>query len=78
MADKYQHAEHNARRIIKNNFLGGVAWGIGATIGVSLLFTILGLILSARLDFIPIVGTFASDITRFVLENLQTNPLLIK
>ncbi|HZJ18705.1 MAG TPA: DUF5665 domain-containing protein [Patescibacteria group bacterium] len=78
MINKYQNAESSMGRIFRNNFMGGIAWGIGATIGMSLLFAILGLILSTKLDFIPVVGTFVTDVTKFVLENLQTKPLLIK
>ncbi|MFH1187148.1 MAG: DUF5665 domain-containing protein [Candidatus Levyibacteriota bacterium] len=78
MAERYEQKETSFGKIIKNNFIGGIAWGIGATVGISVLVAILGFLLSARLDLIPIIGTFISDITSFVLENLQTNPRLLK
>lgn len=62
------------KQIILNNFIGGISWGLGATIGLSLVLTILGIILS-KVNLIPIVGDFASQITTFVLQN---NPNLIK
>ena len=56
------------------NFLGGIAWGLGATFGVSFVIAIFGLILK-RMNLVPVVGTFASQVTSFVLQN---NPHLLK
>lgn len=54
-------------RIILNNFIGGIAWAFGVTIGFSLLIAILTLI-SKELNVIPIIGTFISNIIDFVLS----------
>lgn len=64
----------NRKEIIINNFIGGVAWGLGATVGLSIVIAILGIILS-KINLIPIVGEFVSQITTFVLQN---NPHLLK
>lgn len=60
--------------IIINNFLGGIMWALGATLGISLVFTILGII-AKNINLVPIVGAFASDILNFILA---TNPNLNK
>jgi ABC-type amino acid transport system permease subunit len=60
----YQRRVH----IFFNNFLGGMAWGLGATIGASLFITILGFI-AAQANLVPIVGTFVSQIIDFVLTH---------
>ena len=56
--------------IIINNLIGGIAWAIGATVGLALFFWLLSVI-AQNINFIPIVGTFVSDIINFILA---TNP----
>lgn len=58
------------KAIIINNFIGGIAWALGATVGISLIFALLALI-SHTINFIPIVGSFVSQIINFILT---TNP----
>lgn len=70
--DKTQPFEKSAKprkihQIITNNFIGGIAWALGVTIGFSLLIAILG-ILSHYLNLIPYIGRFVSDIIDFVLS----------
>jgi hypothetical protein len=56
--------------IIFNNLLGGIAWGIGATVGLAIFFWILTLI-AQNINLVPIFGSFVSDIIDFILA---TNP----
>jgi hypothetical protein len=60
--------------IIINNFLGGISWGLGATVGLALFFAILGLI-AKNIDLVPVVGSFVSKVINFILA---TNPHLQK
>jgi hypothetical protein len=60
--------------IVVNNFIGGVAWALGATIGLSLILTILT-ILAKDVNLVPIIGGFVSKIINFILA---TNPNLHK
>ena len=64
---KYEEVKCSRKEIIINNFLGGIAWGLGATIGVSLVLAILGFIAS-KANFIPVIGIFVSNILDFVLK----------
>jgi hypothetical protein len=64
----------NTRQTMLVNFLGGIAWGLGATFGVSFVIAFFGLILK-QINLVPTVGTFASQVTTFVLQN---NPHLLK
>jgi Domain of unknown function (DUF5665) len=59
------------KEIMINNFIGGIFWALGATIGISLLFALLTLI-AKHINFVPIVGSFVSNILTFVLQNNQT------
>jgi hypothetical protein len=60
--------------IIFNNFIGGISWGIGATVGVAVFFAILTLI-AKNVNLVPVVGSFVSDVINFILA---TNPNLHK
>jgi len=61
------------KEIIINNFIGGISWGLGATVGVALFFLIIG-ILAKEINFVPIIGSFASQVLNYILatnHNLQ-------
>lgn len=72
--ERHEHIHKNWHEIFINNFLGGAAWGFGATVGASILLGLFGIILS-KINLIPFFGQFVSQITNFVIAN---NPNLIK
>lgn len=72
--EKYEKVKRPLKDIIFNNFVGGIAWGLGATVGVSIVIAILSLI-SKNINLVPFIGNFVSQITNYVLQN---NPQLIK
>jgi hypothetical protein len=71
--EKHEHIHKTKLEIFFNNFLGGIAWGLGATVGVSIFFAIFAFILN-KVNLIPVVGDFVSNIARYVLQN---NPNLL-
>lgn len=70
----YERASKLSKKeIVINNFLGGITWALGATVGLSLIVALLT-ILAKSFNVVPVVGTFVSDILNFVLAhnpNLQ-------
>ena len=59
--------------IIINNFLGGISWGLGATVGLSLFFVLLGVI-AKEVNLVPVVGSFVSQVINYILatnHNIQ-------
>jgi cytochrome bd-type quinol oxidase subunit 1 len=68
----YNRVNSSVKKILVNNFIGGIAWGLGVTIGLAVVFTILGFI-GTSIDLIPVVGTFVSDLIEYILSN---NPRL--
>ncbi len=76
MAKQIQPFERSTKlklpEILFNNFVGGLSWGIGATVGVALFFAALTMI-AQNINLVPVVGTFVSDIIDFIL---RTNPNL--
>ena len=65
------NAKLTTKEIMMNNFIGGIFWALGATVGISLLFALLTVI-AKQINFVPIVGSFVSNILTFVLQNNQT------
>jgi hypothetical protein len=74
MAQPYEQSSRSLkkRQIIVNNFIGGLFWALGATVGLSIVITILGIV-AHMIDVVPIIGTFISQIINFILA---TNPHL--
>ena len=54
------------RKVVLNNFLGGLAWGVGTVLGATLIVGIIILILN-RLSALPGIGNFFINI----LNDLQ-------
>jgi len=66
---KVDEASHKSlKKILRDNFIGGIAWGLGVTVGVSIILAI-GSFLIARIDYVPIIGSFIVDIVNFVQNN---------
>jgi hypothetical protein len=69
--DKYDHVKESKKEIFFNNVIGGIAWGIGATVGAALILAIAGIILS-KVNTIPIVGNYVENILLYISENQST------
>ena len=67
-AQPYENVHHSRKAIFFNNFIGGIGWSFGATLGFSILITLLGF-LASKINIIPFFGTFAADIFDFVVKN---------
>ncbi len=65
--EKYEQVSMSHKRIFFNNFIGGIAWALGVTIGLALIVTVLALILK-NVNLIPIVGDFVAKVIQFVIE----------
>lgn len=72
--DKHDDVTRSRKTIFINNFIGGIAWGLGATLGLAVLLLVLGMVVS-RVNLVPYVGEFVSDVSN---EVLQKNPQLVE
>lgn len=72
--EKFEGVKRSLKDIAINNFVGGIMWGLGATIGLSLLLAIIGFVVG-QIDWIPIIGDFVTKTNSYVLEK---NPNLIR
>ena len=66
--EKYNQIHRSRKEMLFNNFLGGIAWSLGTIIGATIIVGILGFILT-KIDIIPIIGSFISQIIEVISEN---------
>lgn len=64
----YNTINNSRKNILINNFLGGLAWSLGTTIGLTVVVALLGMLLK-NIAVVPIVGQFVIQITDFVSQN---------
>lgn len=55
-------------------FLMGLAYGLGATLGVAVLLAIVGFILS-KIQLVPVIGGWLSEVINAALSNVDYQPL---
>ena len=67
-SDKHEHVVRPRKHIFLNNFLGGLAWGLGVTVGLSVIFVVLA-VLGRYVDLVPVVGDFVAKVINFILQN---------
>lgn len=64
--ERYIGVHKDKKTIFINNLIGGIAWGVGSVIGVTLILGMLGFIF-VKTEKIPIVG----DFVRIVIEQVE-------
>ncbi len=73
-SEKFENVKHSKRIIFVNNFTGGIAWALGATVGLAVIFIALGIIVK-NINLVPYVGSFVADVINFVISK---NPQLAR
>jgi len=66
--ENYKKVEHPLKKIIINNFVGGIAWSFGVLIGTGVLFSVI-VYFVRRVDFVLILGKFLAS----VIQSAQSN-----
>ncbi|HSX40070.1 MAG TPA: DUF5665 domain-containing protein [Candidatus Saccharimonadales bacterium] len=62
---KYEQVYRNWKRMTWDNFLGGIAWGLGATIGLAIVVGVLTFVLK-QVNVVPVIGNFASQVNTYI------------
>lgn len=75
-SNKFEHVSMKSRkRILFDNFLGGLSWGVGTVIGATIIVGALG-ILVYRSENIPLVGEVIRIIEQEVRESRNNQSLI--
>lgn len=56
------------KKMLIDNFLGGIAWSFGVTIGGAVIIALVAFIL-ANVDYVPVVGDFVLSIADYISNN---------
>jgi hypothetical protein len=64
----YERISLSKKEIMINNLLGGIAWGVGATIGLAVILALISLIMQ-YIDLVPVIGPFVTEVYEYVVEN---------
>lgn len=67
----FEQLRDSRKNIMINNFLGGLSWAVGTTVGLTVVLTLLGLILR-QISLVPVIGSFVVQITDFVSQNSRS------
>ncbi len=68
--EPHEKVYRSKKSIIFNNFLGGLSWAVGATVGLAIIVAILTYVLK-NVNIAPVVGDFISAVIK---EIIATNP----
>ncbi len=71
--ERYQQVDKKRKTIFIDNFIGGIAWALGATVGLAIIIALLTIILK-NTNLIPFVGNFVAEVIQFVITK---NPNLL-
>lgn len=61
--------------IFFKNFIGGMGWAAGATVGFALLIYLFGLLFN-RIGGLPIIGNFFAELIKITNKALETKKVL--
>lgn len=67
--EKYKAVEETSKKkIFINNFVGGLAFALGSTIGLAIVIAILTFVLS-KVNLIPYVGSYLAELNKFIITH---------
>lgn len=69
---KYDRVKESKKEIFFNNLIGGIAWGLGATVGAAIILAVTGMILS-KVNTIPVVGNYVDNVIKYISEKRYNN-----
>lgn len=70
MAD--ENEQPHGRRFF-NHFVGGIAWGIGTSIGIVIGLSIFAYIVT-KINFVPVIGAWLAQVLAFAIQEVAKRP----
>ena len=65
--EKNEQVYRTKKRMLLDNFLGGISWSLGVWVGTTVVIALLVFLLS-KIDLIPVIGSFVAEITKYVAK----------
>ncbi len=69
--DKYDKVRESKKELFFNNLIGGIAWGLGATVGAAIILALTGVILT-KVNTVPVIGNYVENVLQYIAENQKT------
>lgn len=73
-SERYLQMVDNLKKYLLYHFLGGLASGLGGVVGASLVFALIVFTVS-KLQVVPVIGNFVTEVIKVVEENLKYRKL---
>lgn len=71
--EKNNEVYRSRRKMLLDNFLGGIVWAFGVWVGTTIIAVIVFYFIS-KVDFVPIVGNFVSEVTKYIAHDKSFFP----
>ncbi len=59
--EKSENIYRSRKKMMLENFLGGISWSLGVWIGTTFVIALLVFLLS-KIDFVPVIGDFVAKV----------------
>ncbi len=66
--EPHEKVYRGRKAIIFNNFIAGIAWAIGVTVGFALIIGLFSFVLK-NVNFVPYIGGFISDVIKLIIKS---------
>lgn len=70
-SEKYNQVYRSRKKILLDNFLGGIFWSLGTFVGLAVIALIAGYFLS-KINLVPIIGDWVAQILNHATKQIQT------
>lgn len=71
MAEEHEHSKF---RQFLSHLMGGIAWGMGTSIGIIIGLSVFAFIIT-RINLIPIIGSWLAQVLEFAIVEVSKRPL---
>jgi len=71
--EKNELVYRSRKKILFDNFLGGLVWSLGMWLGTTVIVGV-SIYLFSKIDIVPIIGDFVADISKYVVKDRSFFP----
>lgn len=71
--EPHEKIYRSKKKIFIDNFVGGIAWGLGGALGLAIILALSGFIIN-NVNLVPFAGEFVAEVIKYI----QNDPQLVK